>query len=79
LQRRSSPLESNLGVRIHLDAEASKLHHGYIWVHHLILALLNPPEPTVVLELLGALGISYDDELDNVRKGIALAASSGEA
>jgi len=50
------------------DAEASKLHHGYIGVLHLILALLNPPEPTVVLEVLGALGISYDDELDKVKK-----------
>ena len=60
--------ESHFQFISRAGAEAAKLHHGYVGVDHLLLALLNPPEPTVALEVFGALGMSYDDEVDKVRK-----------
>jgi len=60
--------ESDVRYISRAAAEASKLHHGYVGIDHLLLALLNPPEPTKALDVLGALGISYADQLDKVKK-----------
>ena len=49
-------------------AEATKLQHGYVGVDHLMLALLDPPQPGFASDVLGVFGLTYDLELERVKQ-----------
>jgi hypothetical protein len=48
--------------------QATKLKHGYVGVDHLVLALLDPPQPGLASDVLGGLGLTHDDELERAKK-----------
>jgi Clp amino terminal domain, pathogenicity island component len=48
--------------------ESKSLGHGHVGVEHLLLALLNVPQPTPASATLNDLGLNYDLERERVRK-----------